>query len=257
MCIWGGYIDRVEPETNLEDSELKNQIDLCFRALDQYWEGIINFPYFSLFQNEDDEINQHIHRFWKFEIFVTESGRNSLSEILKKVNSAWDEFSPKEIENNDIAIGLARFTFEKLGKKTLDSNEDLDIQCQDEESQILLDKLLEIEFPKSILENFQSSWLLSDDFVLQVFLKYLKYLIVATLNDYKVSPCFWVDQLWHAHMTSTKHYRDTCSVLQQTASIDLKNLKLKTQDFIPHLPGDKSEESKERLRNLCENTWKL
>ena len=255
MSICGGYIDRIEPETHQEDFRINSKIDLCFKSFDKYKEGFITFPCFELpLKKHKWELNKYVNMFWKYEINVTESGRNSLTQLINAVDSICDEFSTEEIQNNDIMFGIANSVLEKLNRKESDFSDDLDFSCEDEDSRVLLEKLHNINFPLSLLENFKSAWLLSDELALQIFIKYLQYLVIASLNNYEVTPWFWVDQLWHAHMTNTKHYRDTCRVIKETIESDLNHLNLEPQEFLPHLPADGSEESYSKLKDLQLNT---
>mmetsp|Transcript_8022 Transcript_8022/g.7100 ORF Transcript_8022/g.7100 Transcript_8022/m.7100 type:complete len:157 (+) Transcript_8022:301-771(+) len=77
------------------------------------------------------------------------------------------------------------------------------------------------------------------------------------MNNYEVSPDFWTDQLWHAHMQHCKHYRETCGLLKNIVDTEIPHLNIKVRDFIPHLPGDKSLKCQERLETLKEMTISL
>ena len=90
-----------------------------------------------------------------------------------------------------------------------------------------------------------------------MFIEYLKYLVIATLNEYQVAPSFWIDQMWHSHMTHTKHYRDTCIFIKNVFEKEMDHLNISPRDFIAHLPGDNSEEKNNKISKLEQNTRNL
>ena len=76
------------------------------------------------------------------------------------------------------------------------------------------------------------------------------------LYDDQIAPGFWVDQLWHTHMVSTKNYRDFCLSLKSKATQDLDLKEQDLRNFIGHMPGDYSEVSNTHLEWLTDNTQK-
>ncbi|CAI2386504.1 unnamed protein product [Moneuplotes crassus] len=251
QLLCGGYIDRQEP--NFEDKlEITlSQINKLLYEFPKYLNVFINLPYF-----EADYIrvgNKRCAKIWKYEIGTTHNNRIPISEVVKMVDQTYDEFTHNDSVSFDDALKIADKVLNSLPKKTSANLELPIIQFDNSTSQLLFDTLLSIEFPEDLLGNFQNYWLLSDNFAACVFVEYLKYLVLETLSNSDVAPSFWIDQLWHSHMTYTKHYRDTCTFLKETALVELSDLDLKPKNFIGHYPCGDSDQDNRDLEKIEED----
>ena len=75
-----------------------------------------------------------------------------------------------------------------------------DIRFANEEIEYLYNQILQIEFPKTLLDTFMANWCVTEEFAVQVVLEYAKFLTLACCSQESISPGFWVDQLWHTHL---------------------------------------------------------
>mmetsp|Transcript_8021 Transcript_8021/g.7098 ORF Transcript_8021/g.7098 Transcript_8021/m.7098 type:complete len:326 (-) Transcript_8021:28-1005(-) len=215
-------------------------------------------PYFIYSkQLHDMSLNPKLTKFWKYEIVATEKGRNYLSTILETVDKIISIIGEENLNSMNSLLEVGDLVKKELDIKKADFETPIDIEYDDEDTKYLYQRLLNLNFPSTLLDSFKSYWCLSDEFIFQVFLNYLKYLVIATLNNYEVSPDFWTDQLWHTHMQHCKHYRETCNLLKNTVDAEMTHLNFEVREFIPHLPGDKSLECQERLEALNEMTISL
>ena len=265
-CLWDGYIDRQEIGTHRLSEDSQNKLENWYRNIDKLKGGISSTFYFK--NNLGTKVDM-ITQDWKYEIKVVgnvteeskcESATShllSISEFHQKLDSWNDSVVDWAYENDQQQIyELADNFYNSLvTKKAWESTGSPD-EFKNEKVQQFLEALYDIEFPKSLLENFKREWVLSDEFATQVFIEYLRFMTLICLYDDQISPGFWVDQLWHTHMVSTKNYRDFCLSLKSKATQDLDLKEQDLRNFIGHMPGDYSEVSNTHLEWLTDNTQK-
>ncbi|CAI2385184.1 unnamed protein product [Moneuplotes crassus] len=246
--LCGGYIDRIEPDIH-NDAEISQKLDQTYKKFWEFHDAIETYPYFEKFPNPfnmDFKSNTDFYKYGCYDKAVTLSGPTSIFTLTENIDKLFDE-----LDANNMTKPLAIILADKIDAMiTCDyeiTEEMFKIDCKDENTQILFEELLQLHFPEKVLQNFKFYCSLSDEVSMAIYLYYLKYLVIATLNDYNVSPSYWVDQLWHAHMGHTKHYRDTCLFIKDFVETRMSHLGISPREFIAHEPGDDTSETKQRL----------
>lgn len=86
-------------------------------------------------------------------------------------------------------------------------------------------------------ENF---W--TDEFTNQAILEYKKFMYLAAVSDFMVSPSEIIDIVWHQHLIFTQSYQDFCNLLGKQ---------------IQHIPSTHNREDFEKFRQAKERTIKF
>ncbi|CAI2361944.1 unnamed protein product [Moneuplotes crassus] len=218
---------------------------------DLHKEGEIDSPLFCA-KDPLKGFNPCVYKYWKYEVAITKQGRNQIGNIVEIIDKLYDE-TTEEVMSEKGCLRIADLVLECLDKEPPQSTA-INVSSTNLDAEFLLSKLLELEFPTFLLKDFSAYWSLSEEFTTEVFVCYLKYLVIAALKECKVAPSFWIDQFWHQHITHTKHYRDTCLLVKDIVESEMPHLEIKPKSFVAHLPGDGSPEQTEIVRKLEKQT---
>ncbi|NDH04918.1 hypothetical protein EBX93_03205 [bacterium] len=86
------------------------------------------------------------------------------------------------------------------------------------------------------MENF---W--TQEFTRQAILEYKKFMFLAAISDFMVSPSKIIDVVWHQHLVFTQSYQEFCNLLGKQ---------------VQHLPSTRNREEFEKFRQAKERTAK-
>ena len=66
---------------------------------------------------------------------------------------------------------------------------------------------IKYEFPKNFIESFMEEQMIDRNTAMRWIGEYKKFITLAYFSNKMITPSEEVDQVWHMHMTYTKHYR--------------------------------------------------
>ena len=144
--------------------------------------------------------------------------KNNLADVIDLINQTAITNSEEiyhekiiklseEIHNEIIEKGYNKLTYKSEEVESIIKNL-IENEKTNSLSSIYL-KMLQIEFPQSLLSSFERSYCLKHSDAILILNEYLKFLAIWKEHKGIFSPSKWVDQFWHHHMSfDTKNYRN-------------------------------------------------
>ena len=212
--IWGGFIERVDPRENFQTNyfkytqaisslELKKDFVKPFHNLwpryktaDEY---SIDLEYNCYISSEGIPlIVQYMNKHW------VEAGSQEIQIITcKNLANQWKKYHTVSSPPIGRKINVAKDS--KVIHPYFKARAQTPLQ--------ILDKSLKLLFPARFMEILMNEQMIDINTANKWVLEYRKFLTMAYLTDYMISPSEQVDQVWHLHMTYTHHYRATWKTL--------------------------------------------